>query len=105
VRRHTLNGVFPTEADLHGSAFANLAPQGKVRRDTRGMTPDAAAHAAVDAIEQLNSDIHIPARLGDAGLREEMIANGSGRHGGWLPLLNPRPTSREDTEMLYRQAF
>jgi 4-hydroxybutyrate dehydrogenase len=74
--------------------------------DTRGMTPDAAAHAAVSAIEQLNSDINIPPRLRDAGVREEMIAQmvplamQDGCH-----LLNPRPTTVEDMEMLYRQAF
>ena len=74
--------------------------------DTRGMTPDASAHAAASAIEQLNSDINIPQRLREAGVREEMIPQ-------MVPLamedgcrlLNPRPTSREDMEMLYRQAF
>jgi 4-hydroxybutyrate dehydrogenase len=74
--------------------------------DTRGMTADSAAQAAIAAIEKLNSDIGIPPRLRDAGVREEMIAT-------MVPLamedgcrlLNPRPTSREDMEMLYRLAF
>ena len=74
--------------------------------DTRGMTPDAAASAAISAIEQLNADIQIPARLRDAGVREEMIPQ-------MVPLamedgcrlLNPRPTSREEMEVLYRAAF
>jgi 4-hydroxybutyrate dehydrogenase len=74
--------------------------------DTRGMMSDAAARAAISAIEQLNADIQIPPRLRDAGVREEMIAQ-------MVPLamedgcrlLNPRPTSSEDMEMLYRAAF
>ncbi|HEV2379265.1 MAG TPA: iron-containing alcohol dehydrogenase [Terriglobia bacterium] len=74
--------------------------------DTRGMASDAAASAAISAIEQLNADIQIPPRLRDAGAREEMIPR-------MVPLamedgcrlLNPRPTSHEDMEMLYRAAF
>lgn len=74
--------------------------------DTRSMTPDDAAHSAITAIEQLNADINIPPRLRDAGVREEMIPK-------MVPLamedgcrlLNPRPTSAEDMEMLYRAAF
>lgn len=74
--------------------------------DTRSMTPDSAARAAIAAIEKLNADIGIPPRLRDAGVRGEMIpimvplAMEDG-----CRLLNPRPTSREDMEMLYRQAF
>jgi 4-hydroxybutyrate dehydrogenase len=74
--------------------------------DTRGMTPKAAAHAAINAIEQLNADISIPTRLRDAGVSEEMIPK-------MVPLamedgcrlLNPRPTSTQDMERLYRAAF
>jgi alcohol dehydrogenase class IV len=74
--------------------------------DTRGMSPEEAAHAATSAIERLNSDIHIPPRLRDAGVRAEMIpmmvplAMQDG-----CRLLNPRPTSSEDMERLYREAF
>lgn len=74
--------------------------------DTRGMTADGSAQAAIAAIEKLNADIGIPPRLRDAGVREEMIpimvplAMEDG-----CRLLNPRPTSRDDMEMLYRQAF
>jgi 4-hydroxybutyrate dehydrogenase len=74
--------------------------------DTRGMTADAAAQSAIAAIEKLNVDIGIPSRLRDAGVREEMVpvmvplAMEDG-----CRLLNPRPTSRDDMEMLYRQAF
>ncbi|HXJ94343.1 MAG TPA: iron-containing alcohol dehydrogenase [Terriglobia bacterium] len=74
--------------------------------DTHGMTREAAAQAAIAEIEKLNAEIGIPPRLRDAGVREEMIpimvplAMEDG-----CRLLNPRPTSREDMEMLYRQAF
>jgi 4-hydroxybutyrate dehydrogenase len=74
--------------------------------DTHGITADSAAQAAIAAIEKLNAEIGIPLRLRDAGVREEMIpvmvplAMEDG-----CRLLNPRPTSREDVEVLYRQAF
>jgi 4-hydroxybutyrate dehydrogenase len=74
--------------------------------DTHGMTTDSAAQAAISAIEKLNADIGIPPRLRDSGVREESIpvmvplAMEDG-----CRLLNPRPTSREDMEALYRAAF
>jgi 4-hydroxybutyrate dehydrogenase len=74
--------------------------------DTRGMSADAAAASAIEAIEKLNVEIGIPARLRDAGVREEMIpvmvplAMADG-----CRLCNPRPTTSEDMEMLYRAAF
>ncbi|HEY6293391.1 MAG TPA: iron-containing alcohol dehydrogenase [Terriglobia bacterium] len=74
--------------------------------DTRGMTTEAAGEAAIATIERLNADIGIPPRLRDAGVREEMIpvmvplAMEDG-----CRLLNPRATSRQDMEMLYRTAF
>jgi alcohol dehydrogenase class IV len=74
--------------------------------ETRGLGADAAAEAAIAAIEKLNADIGIPKTLREAGVDEKMIAV-------MVPLamedgcrlLNPRPTSREDMEMLYHQAF
>ncbi len=74
--------------------------------DTHGMTADHAALAAIDAIEKLNDEIGLPKRLRDAGVREEMIptmvplAMADG-----CRLCNPRTTSSEDMEMLYRGAF
>lgn len=74
--------------------------------DTHTMSMAAAAEAAIGAIEKLNAEIGIPPRLRDCGVREDMIpmmvplAMEDG-----CRLLNPRPTSREDMEMLYRQAF
>ncbi len=74
--------------------------------DTRSLSPAQAASAAIGAIEKLNADIGIPQRLRDAGVREDMIplmvpkAMEDGCH-----LLNPRPTTRQDMEALYRAAL
>ena len=74
--------------------------------ECRSLSPDQAAHAAIAAIEKLNEDIGIPKRLRDVGVREEMIpimvpkAIQDGCH-----LLNPRETTAEDMENLYREAF
>lgn len=74
--------------------------------DTRGMSTDGAAIAAIAAIETLNAGIGIPRRLCDAGVREDMIPE-------MVPLAmadacrlcNPRQTTAEDMEMLYRAAL
>lgn len=74
--------------------------------DTRSLTPDEAAHAAIDRIEKLNADIGIPPRLRDAGVHEDMIpvmvpkAMEDGCH-----RLNPRPTTPQDMDALYRAAL
>lgn len=74
--------------------------------DTHGMGPDDAALAAIAAIEKLNAEIGIPRRLRDAGVREDMIpvmvplAMADG-----CRLCNPRPTSADDMETLYRAAL
>jgi len=74
--------------------------------ETRSLSADQAALAAIEAIEKLNADIGIPPRLRDAGVREDMIpfmvpkAMEDGCH-----LSNPRPTTAEDMETLYRAAF
>ena len=74
--------------------------------ECRSLSPDQAAHAAIAAIEKLNEDIGIPKRLRDVGVREEMIpimvpkAIQDGCH-----LLNPRETTAEDMENLYREAL
>jgi 4-hydroxybutyrate dehydrogenase len=74
--------------------------------ECRSLSPDQASHAAIAAIEKLNEDIGIPKRLRDVGVREEMIpimvpkAMEDGCH-----LLNPRETTAEDMESLYREAF
>jgi 4-hydroxybutyrate dehydrogenase len=84
--------------------LADLAPALGV--DTRGLSAADAAERAIGAIEKLNAEIGIPARLRDAGVREEMIpvmtplAIQDGCH-----RLNPRPTTKDDMRRLYEQAF
>jgi len=84
--------------------LADLA--GALGVDTRSLSPDQAASAAITAIEKLNADIGIPARLSAVGVTPEMIpkmvpkAMEDGCH-----LLNPRPTTAQDMEMLYREAL
>jgi 4-hydroxybutyrate dehydrogenase len=74
--------------------------------DTRSLAPEAAAGAAIEAIEKLNADIGIPQRLSDVGATAEMIplmvpkAMEDGCH-----RLNPRPTTAADMESLYRAAL
>ena len=74
--------------------------------DTRSLSTDRAAHAAIAAIEKLNADIGIPRRLSEVGVTAEMIpkmvpqAMEDGCH-----RLNPRPTTAQDMQMLYRQAL
>ena len=74
--------------------------------DTRSFSPDHAAEAAVAAIEKLNADIGIPQRLSEVGVTAEMIpvmvpkAMEDGCH-----QCNPRPTTSQDMEDLYRAAL
>src|SRR5207245_9381767 len=69
--------------------------------DARSLSLDQAAKAAITAIEKLNADIGIPARLSEVGVTSDMIpkmvpkAMEDGCH-----LLNPRPTTAEDMEVL-----
>jgi 4-hydroxybutyrate dehydrogenase len=74
--------------------------------DTRSLSPDHAAEAAVAAIEKLNADIGIARRLSEVGVSAEMIpvmvpkAMEDGCH-----QCNPRPTTSQDMEDLYRRAL
>ena len=96
VMRFNLPAVPERFTDL-ASALGIIAP---------GLSREDMAHGAISAIEQLNHEIGIPPRLRDAGVREEMIpvmvplAMQDG-----CRLLNPRPTSAQDMETLYRAAF
>jgi 4-hydroxybutyrate dehydrogenase len=97
---HVMRFNLPVVSDR----LADLAPALGI--DARNLSPAQAARAAIAAIEKLNTDIGIPERLRDTGVREEMIpvmvpkAMEDGCH-----LLNPRPTTPEDMERLYREAF
>jgi 4-hydroxybutyrate dehydrogenase len=74
--------------------------------DTRSLSSGQAAEAAIAAIEKLNADIGIPKQLGQVGVTAEMIpvmvpkAMEDGCHRS-----NPRPTTAQDMENLYRAAL
>ena len=74
--------------------------------NTDGMTEEEGVKAAVDAVRRLSLSIGIPQKLHEIGVREEDLhilaidAFNDVCTGG-----NPRPTSVEDIEALYRKAF
>lgn len=74
--------------------------------DTKGMTLEQGVNAAIEAVRQLSLSIGIPQKLHEIGVREEDLhqlaidAFNDVCTGG-----NPRPTSIEDIEELYRIAY
>ncbi|MGH9433178.1 MAG: iron-containing alcohol dehydrogenase [Terriglobia bacterium] len=74
--------------------------------EVRGLSPRAAAEAAIEAVERLNADIGIKPRLRDHGVDDQMFAAmASKAMEDGCRLLNPRPTDLKDMEQLYRQAY
>lgn len=74
--------------------------------DTTGMSVDEGVRAAVDAVRTLSRDIRIPQRLREIGVREEDIpALAAAAYDDVCTGGNPRPTSVEEIEQLYRTAF
>ncbi len=65
------------------------------------------AERAIDAVERLRSDIGIPGRLRDLGVREDMLRPFAERAAGIRRILrvNPRSASVEEVEGIYREAF
>ena len=74
--------------------------------DTTGMTIEEGVKAAVEAVKQLSLSIGIPQKLNEIGVRKEDLhqlaidAFNDVCTGG-----NPRPTSIEDIEALYNEAY
>ena len=94
--------AFNAAYDIEG--FARVAEALGV--DTRNMTRLAAAEASVERVRELNSVVGIPDGLSSCGVTEADFPNliadamksaGVGR--------NPRPTTAEDLETIYRQAM
>jgi len=75
--------------------------------DTTGMTEDEAAAAGVAAVADLNADIGIPARLRDVGVTEEQLPGFAEIASGLVRILrvNTREASRDDLELILRDAF
>lgn len=74
--------------------------------DTSGLTDYDAACLAVEQVRQLNSDLGIPATLGEVGVKAASIPamSRSAMKSGNIEV-NPRKTSLEDVERLYRAAL
>ncbi|MEE1120239.1 MAG: lactaldehyde reductase [Prevotella sp.] len=74
--------------------------------DTTGMSVEEGVEAAVEAVKQLSLSIGIPQKLNEIGVRKEDLhqlaidAFNDVCTGG-----NPRPTSIEDIEALYNEAY
>ncbi|RMN92090.1 Iron-containing alcohol dehydrogenase [Pseudomonas cannabina] len=72
----------------------------------RGMSPEAGAQAAIDAIRALSADVDIPAGLTALGVREEdfpMLAANALKDA--CGLTNPRPADLEQIQAIFRQAL
>jgi alcohol dehydrogenase class IV len=75
--------------------------------DVQGKSEDAAAEAAIAAVEQLRQDIGIPLRLRDLGVKEEQLRPFAEKAFGIKRILrvNPRPVTVEDLEGILRAAY
>jgi 1,3-propanediol dehydrogenase len=74
--------------------------------DVRGLSLEAASKKAVEAVRNLNADVHIPKTLREVGTKKETIdamtkdAITSGIH-----LTTPRKIGYEDIKALYEAAY
>jgi alcohol dehydrogenase len=73
---------------------------------TDGLTAMEAGKLAIEAMRRLNMDLGIPGRLRDIGVRKDKIPEMAqlafkADYNRW----NPRYTTAEDFDMLFRQAY
>lgn len=86
------------------SRLAEIAPALGV--DTRDMTEDGAADAAIATVRQLAADCGLPLRLSQAGVaREGFVLMAGDAIGDAMMISNPRPASEEEIVALYEMAF
>src|SRR5262249_28088641 len=85
--------------------FARIADL--LGEDGSGLSVEQAAGKAIEAVMKLRSDIGIPGRLRDIGVKEEQLRPFAERAFGIRRILrvNPRPVTVEDLEGILRQAF
>jgi alcohol dehydrogenase class IV len=74
---------------------------------TQGLDEDAAANKAVEAVEKLRSEIGIPGKLRQIGVKENQLHEFAVKSHSIQRILrvNPRTTSVEDLEKILRDAF
>ncbi|HBM80904.1 MAG: lactaldehyde reductase [Clostridiales bacterium] len=96
--------VMEYNADAAGEKFKYIAQAMGV--DVSGMTPKQYKKAAVDAVRKLSSDVNIPQKLHDIGVKEEDIPSlaASAIKDACTPG-NPKDTTVADIEALFRKAF
>ena len=96
--------VMEYNADAAGEKFKYIAQAMGV--DVSGMTPKQYKKAAVDAVRKLSSDVNIPQKLHDIGVKEEDIPSlaASAIKDACTPG-NPKDATIEDIEALFRKAF
>ncbi|HEY3788022.1 MAG TPA: iron-containing alcohol dehydrogenase [Urbifossiella sp.] len=75
--------------------------------DTSGIGERDAAILAIAAVERLQTDISIPRRLRDLGVREEQLPDFAAKAAAIKRIIrvNPRPVSAADCEAIYRAAL
>ncbi|HYT89927.1 MAG TPA: iron-containing alcohol dehydrogenase [Gemmataceae bacterium] len=75
--------------------------------DVTGLDERLAAERAISAVEKLRTDIGVPTRLRDLGVREEQLRPFADKAFGIKRILrvNPRPVTAEDLEGILRAAF
>ncbi|SEQ29270.1 lactaldehyde reductase [Basfia succiniciproducens] len=97
--------IMAYNADFTGDKFRAIAKAMGVR-NTENLSIEQARVAAVEAVKTLNKDVGIPATLREVGVKEEDIpelakaAFADVCTGG-----NPRPTSVNEIEQLYRAIY
>jgi alcohol dehydrogenase class IV len=87
------------------AAFAIVAQW--LGEKTDGLDETAAAELAVQAVEKLKSDIGIPSRLRDLGVKEEQLRPFAEKAFTIKRLMrvNPRYPTQEEIEQVYKQAW
>lgn len=74
--------------------------------DTEGMTVEDGVWAAIDAVRKLSLSIGIPQKLHEIGVKEEDLKELSvAAYNDVCTGGNPRPTSPEEIEAIYREAY
>ncbi len=75
--------------------------------DVAGLTEEQAAEKAIAAIEKLRSDIGIPLRLRDLGVKPDQLRGFAEKSFGVKRILrvNPRPVTVDDLESILKAAY